>query len=102
MNREIHMPENISKFFSDLMKKIDYAQIGIFIIILVIGLIVRKIVMKIAGAFFKVIDKNTKTALFEKYFKPILTPIGNFALILIFTLLLTLFRQACQKQEKTI
>ncbi|HCL57391.1 MAG TPA: mechanosensitive ion channel family protein [Spirochaetia bacterium] len=78
------MPENTSKFFSDLIKKIDYIQIGIFVIILVVGLIVRKIVMKIAGAFFKVIDKNTKTALFEKYFKPILTPIGNFALILIF------------------
>ncbi len=77
------MFEDIKNWFLALIKKVDYAQVGLFVLIVVIGFILRKIAMKSATLFFKMIDKKTKTQLFKKYLKPILKPVGNFVLLVV-------------------
>ena len=74
--------DELLSFFSDLWKKIDYIQLGGFILILIIGFIARKIAVKSASLFFKMIDKKSKVSLFSNYLKPCLKPIGNFVSLL--------------------
>lgn len=76
------MPQKIWNEFLKFLESLDYVQIGIFAVILIIGMILRKIAIKAATAFFRVIDKKTKTHLFENYLKPILKPLGNFVILL--------------------
>jgi MscS family membrane protein len=76
------MVEDFYTQIKALIQNIDYIQLGLFVFILIIGFIGRKIAMKSATYFFRMLDKRTKKQLFDEYLSPILKPIGNFVVLL--------------------